>query len=136
MKVKEMMTRNIDVLDSNATIQEAAEKMKELDLGYMPVAVGKDVVGIITDRDIVTRVVAQGMISEEAMVIDGMTQELLACAEDDDIETTAKWMGKHKVRRLVIMDSDRKLAGVVSLQDMALNLEPQKAGKMLAQISH
>lgn len=135
MKVKEIMTRNIEVLDSNTSIQEAAEKMKELDVGYMPVTVGKDVVGIITDRDVVVRVVAQGMIPEEARVVDGMTQELLACGEDDDIETAAKSMGKHKVRRLVVMDSDRKLAGVVSLRDMALNLEPQRAGKMLAQIS-
>jgi CBS domain-containing protein len=129
------MTRNIEVLDSNNTIQEAAEKMKELDVGYMPVAVGKEVVGMITDRDVVVRVVSKGIIPEEARVIDGMSQELLACAEDDDIETAAKSMGKHKVRRLVVMDSDRNLAGVVSLRDMALNLDPQRAGKMLAQIS-
>ena len=135
MKVKEIMEQDIEVINNNGTIQEAAEKMKELDVGYLPVVVGKDVVGIITDRDVVTRMVAKGMMPKEAKVVDGMTKELFGCAEDDDVETAAKSMGRNKVRRLVVMNSDRKLAGIVSLTNIALNLEPRVAGEILAQIS-
>jgi len=131
MKVKDIMTRNVKVVESDSTIQEVAEVMKELDVRDLPVIVDKDIVGIITDRDIVVKVVANGMIPKEAKVVEGMTKGLYVCAEDDNIEVAAKLMVKNEVRHLLVMNRYNSLAGIVSLEDMALNLEPRTASEIL-----
>lgn len=131
MKVKDIMTRNVKVVESDSTIQEVAEIMKELDVRDLPVIVDKDIVGIITDRDIVVKVVANGMIPKEAKVVEGMTKGLYVCAEDDNIEVAAKLMVKNEVRHLLVMNRYNSLAGIVSLEDMALNLEPRTASEIL-----
>jgi len=135
MKVKEVMKRNVKVVESNSTIQEVAEIMKELDVRDMPVIAGKDIVGIITDRDIVVKVVANGMIPKEAKVVDGMKEGLFVCGEDDNIEDAARLLVRNEVRHLLVMNRQKSLAGIVSLEDMTLNLEPRMAGEILGQIS-
>lgn len=135
MKVKDIMTRNVKVVESDSTIQEVAEIMKELDVRDLPVIVDKDIVGIITDRDIVVKVVANGMIPKEAKVVEGMTKGLYVCAEDDNIEVAAKLMVKNEVRHLLVMNRYNSLAGIVSLEDMALNLEPRTASEILGEIT-
>lgn len=136
MKVKEIMTRNAKVIESDTTIQEVAEIMKELDLRDMPVIAGKNIVGIITDRDIVVKVVANKLIPTEAKVVDVMTESLLVCSEDDNIETASKLMVRNEVRHLLVMNRYENLSGVVSLEDTALNLEPRTAGEIFGQIFH
>lgn len=135
MKVKEIMRRNVKVIESDLTIQEVAEIMNELDLKDMPVIAGKEIVGIITDRDIVIKVVARGMIPKETKVVHGMTEGLLVCAEDDNIEVAAKLMVSNDVQHLLVMNRQKSLAGIVSLEDMALNIDSRVAGEILGQIS-
>lgn len=135
MKVKDIMTRNVKVVESDSTIQEVAEIMKELEVRDLPVIMGKDIVGIITDRDIVVKVVANRMIPKEAKVVEGMTKGLYVCAEDDNIELAAKLMVKNEVRYLLVMNRYKSLAGIVSLEDMALNLEPRTASEILGEMS-
>jgi CBS domain-containing protein len=135
MKVKDIMTRNVKVVESDSTIQEVAEIMKELDVRDLPVIVDKDIVGIITDRDIVVKVVANGMNPKEAKVAEGMTKGLYVCAEDDNIEVAARLMVKNEVRHLLVMNHCKSLAGIVSLEDMALNLEPRTASEILGEIT-
>lgn len=134
MKVKEIMTRNAKVVESDTTIQDVAEIMKELNLRGMPVIEGKNIVGLITDRDIVVKVVANRLIPTEAKVIDVTTEGLIVCSEDDNIETASKLMVRNEVRHLLVMNRYKNLSGVVSLEDMALNLEPRKAGEILGQM--
>jgi CBS domain-containing protein len=136
MKVKEVMKRNVKVVESDSTIQEVAEIMKELDVRDIPVIAGKDIVGIITDRDIVVNVVANGMIPKEAKVVNGMTEDLFVCAEDDDIEEAARLLVRNEVRHLLVMNRQKSLAGIVSLEDMVLNLEHRTAGEILGQVFH
>jgi CBS domain-containing protein len=109
--------------------------MKELEVRDLPVIMGKDIVGIITDRDIVVKVVANRMIPKEAKVVEGMTKGLYVCAEDDNIELAAKLMVKNEVRYLLVMNRYKSLAGIVSLEDMALNLEPRTASEILGEMS-
>jgi CBS domain-containing protein len=131
MKVKEVMTKKVDVIDSRSTIQAAAEKMKQTDVSDIPVILGKNIVGMITDRDIVTRVVAKGLNPKEVKVVDGMAESLFVCGEDQHIESAAKTMKENHVRRLLVMNSKRKLSGIISIEDLTGKLDAHKAGKIL-----
>lgn len=135
MKVKEIMTSNVDYVTAEATLQETAEKMKDLDVGELPVVAGKEAVGIITDRDITVRAVAHGLIPQSARVVDAMTEGVVACSEEDTIDKAAEIMGGRKIRRLPVTDVNGKMNGVVSLGDLALNLDKSRVGEVLAQIS-
>lgn len=135
MKVKEIMTEQVELITTNDTVKTAASKMKELNVGDLPVVVGGDVVGMITDRDIAVRSTAKGLDPEKSHVIDVMTKDVVACREEDDLEAVADMMGKYKVRRLVVMKGDNELCGVVALRDMALNLDKAAAGRILQEIS-
>jgi CBS domain-containing protein len=135
MLVKEIMTRKVDYVTHENTLQEAADKMKELDVGELPIVVGGEAVGIITDRDIAVRGVAHGLDPKAAKVVDAMTEGIVACSEDDDIEKAAKMMGAHKIRRLPVTDTDGRMSGVVSLGDLALKLDKALVGEVLTEIS-
>jgi predicted transcriptional regulator len=134
MKVKEIMKRIVKVIESDRTIQEVAEIMKELDVKDMPVIAGKDIVGIITDRDIVIKVVANGMTPNKTKVVDGMNRGLFVCAEDDNLEVAARLMVANDVQHLLVMNRQKSLAGVVSFEDMALNIDSRMAGEILGQM--
>jgi CBS domain-containing protein len=135
MLVKEIMTRDVEYVTNENTLMEAAGKMKDLDIGELPIVVGKEAVGIITDRDIAIRGVAHGLDPKAAKVVNVMSTELVACKEDDDIERAAKMMGSHKVRRLPVMDAEGNMSGVVSLGDLAMNLDKSLTGEVLMEIS-
>lgn len=134
MKVKEIMKRNVKVIESDRTVQEVAEIMKELDVKDMPVIAGKDIVGIITDRDIVIKVVANGMAPNKTKVFDGMNKGLFVCAEDDNLEVAARLMVANDVQHLLVMNRQKSLAGVVSFEDMALNIDSRLAGEILGRM--
>jgi CBS domain-containing protein len=135
MQVKDIMSRDVEFVTNNNTLQEAAEKMKDLDVGELPIVVGKEAVGIITDRDIVVRGVAHGLDPKAATVVDAMTEKIIVCREDDEIEKVARTMGAKKIRRLPVMDNDGQMSGVVSLGDLALNLDKSLVGEVLMEIS-
>ena len=135
MLVKDIMSHDIEFVTNENTLQEAAEKMKDLDVGELPIIVGNEAVGVITDRDIVIRGVAHGLVPNAATVVDAMTEGIIACKEDDTIEEVARTMSSKKVRRMPVMDADGKLSGMVSLGDLALNLDKSLVGEVLMEIS-
>ena len=134
MKVSKCMTRDVELVSPTQTIREAAQMMAELDAGALPVQQDDRLVGMITDRDIAVRAVAQGK-SPETPVQDVMSPELLYCFEDQEIEDVSRNMGEVKVRRLPVVNRDKRLVGIISIGDLALKEEQTLTGSTLARIS-
>ena len=136
MQLKEIMTHGVDVIPPDATVKEAAEKMKKLDVGPMPVCDGERLVGILTDRDITIRAVAEGRDPSMTKVRDVMTPEIVYCFEDQDVKDAAILMEEKQIRRLPILNHNKWLVGIVSLGDLAVGTGDQKlAGEALERIS-
>ncbi len=119
MKIGDVMTRTVQTTSPDASIQEAARTMAELDSGVLPVEEGDRLVGMITDRDIAVRAVAQGK-GPDSPVREAMTPEVKYCFEDDDVGEVARNMAEIKVQRLPVMSRDKRLVGIVSLGDIAI----------------
>ena len=136
MKIKEVMTRAVETVRPDQSIQEAAAKMKSLDVGPMPVTDGDRLVGMLTDRDIVIRAVADGRDARTTKVRDAMTSDVACCKEDDDVKDAAKTMKDRQIRRLVVVDSAQKVCGIVSLGDIAVDTHNDRmSGDVLEQVS-
>src|SRR4051794_32245747 len=120
MQVKDIMTRDVETVAPHSTLQEAAELMKRLDVGTLPVCDGRRLVGMVTDRDITIRGVARGTDSFEERVRDVMTPEVIFCFAAQDVHEAAALMEQKQVRRLVVLDREHQLVGVVSLGDLAV----------------
>jgi CBS domain-containing protein len=133
MKVNEAMTRDVTVTSPSQSICDAARLMAECDAGALPVAENDRLVGVITDRDIAIRAVAQNL-SPDTPVRKVMSKEVLYCFEDENIEDVAENMGEQQVRRLPVLNRDKRLVGIVSLGDLALK-KAKTAGEAVAAIS-
>lgn len=135
MKVSEVMTAQVETVSPEDTVQEAAFKMKDLDVGPMPVVDGGRVVGMITDRDIVVRSTAAGEDPRQRKVRDVMSPEVISCQPDDDVQRVSDLMRDKQVRRVLVVDGSR-LVGIVSLGDLAVDANRQaKASKVLEDVS-
>lgn len=119
MKVSDVMTRTVRTTSPDASLQEAARTMAEIDAGVLPVGEGDRLVGMLTDRDIAIRAVAQGK-GPDTKVREAMTEEVKYCFEDDDVAQVARNMAEIKVQRLAVMSRDKRLVGIVSLGDIAI----------------
>jgi CBS domain-containing protein len=117
--IQQIMTRGVELIQRDDTIQHAAERMRALDVGSLPVADGKALAGMVTDRDITVRGVASGMIPQEALVSDVMTEEVRWCQETDTVEQVLEQMGDAQVRRLAVLNEAREVVGIVALGDLA-----------------
>jgi CBS domain-containing protein len=140
MQLREIMTPHVEVIHPDATLQEAAEKMQRLDVGPLPVCDGERLVGMLTDRDITVRATAQGRDPKTTRVREVMTGEVLYCFEDQDIREAAEVMEKSQIRRLVVLNRDKQLVGIVSLGDLAVRadqsqLPDEEVGETLAGVS-
>lgn len=135
MLVKDVMTRDVECTNPTASLDEAAQRMRELDVGVMPVCDGDKFVGILTDRDITVRSVAEGDNPRTTRVGDVMSPEVISCFEDQTVEEAAQIMERRLIRRLVVLKRDNKLAGIVSLGDLALHADRDLAGKALQTVS-
>lgn len=133
MNVKDCMTRQVRVIGPDQTLEEAAKAMAESDVGALPVANAERLVGMITDRDIAVRGIGCGK-GPGAKVSEVMSDEVMYCFEDDDIEDALQNMGDIQVRRLPVVNENKQLVGIVSLSDLADTSETQ-AGEALCQIS-
>ena len=122
MQVKEIMSAGVECIQPSATLREAAQRMRDLDIGPLPVC-GEDdrLAGIITDRDIAIRGVAEGLDPSTAVVRDVMTPKIIYCFEDQDISEAARMMEDHQVRRLVVLNDEKRLVGILSLGDLAVD---------------
>ena len=135
MQVRDVMTRGVEVVRPDATLQEAAAKMDELDVGPLPVCDGGRLVGFVTDRDITVRATAAGRDPRATRVREVMTTDLLYCFEDQDGAEAAALMAERQVRRLPVLDRDEHLVGIVSLGDLAVGADAARAAEALEQIS-
>jgi CBS domain-containing protein len=122
MNVGDVMTREVEFVAPDATIQEAAVLMAEIGVGALPVGGPEALRGILTDRDIFYRVVARGESNTATRVRDVMSATVFTCREDDAIATVLDVMGARNVRRLPVVDADGKVTGLVTLADIARRL--------------
>lgn len=134
MKVSDAMTRDVKVANPAQSIRDAARLMAEIDAGSLPVGDNDRLVGMITDRDIAVRAVAEGK-SPDTKVSDVMSREVLYCFEDQDVEDVSRNMGDVKVRRMPVVNRDKRLVGIISLGDLARNEEPTAVGETMAEIA-
>lgn len=134
MKVRECMTETVRTIYPNMTIRQAAQLMGELDSGALPVRDGEQLVGMISDRDIAVRAIAQGK-GPNTAVSEAMSRDIKYCYEDEDIEHVAHNMGEIQVRRLPVVSRDKRLVGIVSLSDLAAGATPRVIGRTLDSIS-
>ena len=117
--IADIMTRSISTVQRDETLQAAARRMQEMDVGALPVLDGKALAGMVTDRDIAVRGVAEGMIPQESQVADVMTEEVRFCRADDAIAQVMAEMGDLQVRRLPVLDANNEIVGIVALADIA-----------------
>lgn len=119
MRAGEVMTRNVTVVRPDATVREAARLMGDLNVGALPVCDGRRLVGIVTDRDITVRATADGMRPDATPVHVVMTEAVCWCFEHDPLEDVEREMARRQIRRLPVLDTEKRLCGMLSLGDLA-----------------
>jgi len=119
MLVQQIMTHNVEVITPGDTLEHAARKMEELNIGPLPVCEGNRVVGVLTDRDITVRATAAGCDPKTTLVGDAMSQDVISCFDDQDVREAARLMEERQVRRLLVLNRSNDLVGIVSLGDLA-----------------
>jgi CBS domain-containing protein len=134
MRVSEAMSREVQVVQLNRTIQQAAKIMSEIDVGGLPVAQEDRLVGMITDRDIAIRAVAENM-APSSKVRDVMTIDIKFCFDDEDAEDVADRMAAEQVRRVPVVNREMKVVGILALADLAIRAGARPAAKALEGIS-
>ena len=134
MKVSEFMTQDVRLASPDDPIQQAAMVMAEIDSGVLPVGENDRLVGMITDRDIAVRCIALGK-GPETRVRDAMSADVQFCYEDNDVAEVMQTMADLQVRRLPVLSRQKRLVGIVSLGDLAMEAHPEPTGKALGAIS-
>jgi CBS domain-containing protein len=135
MQVQDLMTSDVTCVSPEATLQQAAQKMRDLDVGSLPVCDQDRLIGIVTDRDIAVRAVADGIDSTQCMVSEIMSEGVEYCYMDDDLEEATECMKKKQIRRLVVLDHNKRLAGILALGDIAVTADEEHVGETLEEIS-
>jgi CBS domain-containing protein len=135
MLVKDCMTKNVQVANPSMSLKEAARKMRDGDFGALPVGENDRLVGMVTDRDIVTRALADGKDNPlDTKVREVMSENVYYCFEDQDVEHVAKNLGLNQIRRLPVLNREKRLVGIISLGDLALS-NTEKVDEALCDIS-
>jgi CBS domain-containing protein len=134
MKVSDVMTRDVQVASPSDTVADVARRMSEIDSGVIPIAQGGSIVGVITDRDIVVRVVGEGR-DNEISVSEVMTSPVETCRDSESLKVATKKMADLQMRRLVIVNEAGQLAGILSLGDVAREHSARAVGHTLEEIS-
>jgi CBS domain-containing protein len=135
MQIQDVMTADVSFVRPDTSILEIARKMRDGDIGSTPVVENDRLVGMVTDRDIVVRVIAEGGDVRIKTARDAMSPGVLYCFGDQSIESVLENMGDQQIRRLPVIDRDKRLIGVVSLGDLALSGRRKAAGDALQEIS-
>jgi CBS domain-containing protein len=136
MQVQEVMTRGAECVTPRSSLQEAARMMRDFDVGALPVYRNDLLVGMVTDRDITVRAIAEGCDARTTTVKEAMTPDIVFCYEDQDVEEAALQMKANQVRRLVVLSRDKRLVGIVSLGDLAVETGNERlAGTTLERVS-
>jgi CBS domain-containing protein len=136
MKVADVMTRGVDPVDPTATVQQAATQMAELDVGAVLIGSEERLEGVLTDRDIILRVVVDARHPEEVIVRDVMSSTVFSCRPDDPVETAFAEMRQRQIRRMPVLDDDGRPLGVVTLSDLSKAISgPEQVQEALRDIS-
>lgn len=134
-RVAEVMTRGVRSMSPRDSLQFAAQAMDELDVGVIPVCEKERLIGMVTDRDITVRGVAQGCPADSTPISDVMSEDVLCCFEDQSIEEATEQMRAAQVRRLPVLDKNKRLVGMLALGDVAAKAGSEQAGDALSEIS-
>jgi CBS domain-containing protein len=118
MQVRDLMNTDFSSIPRNASISTAARQMRDLNVGMMPVEQHGDIVGAVTDRDIIVRIIAAGADPNATPVVDAMSTEIIVCVEDDELEYAASIMMKYRIRRLMVQNNSGDYVGILSLADV------------------
>ena len=135
MKLREIMSDHVEVIHPDDSLQTAAEKMRDRDIGFLPVCDGDRLIGVLTDRDLITRGLADGLESKALLGRDLVTSPAIYCFDDQSIEEAAKLMHDNQIRRLVVLSRDKQMVGVVSLGDLAMTASDKLTGDVLQSVS-
>lgn len=134
MQIQEIMSHDVELINPNSTIRDAARKLRAEDIGAMPVGENDRLIGMITDRDIVVRCVAEDKLPSQCRVRDVMSKKICYCFEDEDLDEAAQIMADHQVRRLPVLNRNKRLVGMISLADIS-RCEPRIVKTALEGIS-
>jgi len=134
MQVQEIMTQHWNSLSPKDTLQKACNEMFDRDFGFLPIQENGSLVGVVTDRDIAIRAVAKNK-APNTPLKEILTKEVITIHEDDDIKAAAKKMEKNQIRRLVVLNKDEKISGVISLADIATHCDEKMNGEIIHAIS-
>ena len=135
MLCQEIMKPGVECLSPSSTAHLAAQKMRDLNIGFLPVCdPARKVLGTVTDRDLAIRLLAEDRPSS-VPVTDLMTQPVVTCRPDDDIRTVQKLMGQHHKSRIVVVDESGRAVGIISLSDIAQHVEEIGAGQTMKKVS-
>jgi len=135
----DVMTKNPVCALSGDTVASVAQLMKERDIGPVPIVedkISKKLIGIVTDRDLALKIVAAGRDPNTTLVRDVMTSDVVTCRENDEIESALNAMSSHQLRRILVVDGDDNLVGIIAQADVATRMdEPEKTGEVVKEIS-
>ena len=136
MKLKDIMAQSVETVGPDLTLKECAEKMKRRNVGVLPVVEGKKPIGVITDRDITLRAVAEGADVNKTKAREVMTREPYFVYEDQTINEACELMEKNKIRRLIVLHREGALAGVLTLNDVTVKAkETKRSAQVLRNIT-
>ena len=133
--IKEIMTSSVKCVPPDASVSEAARLMGEFDVGALPICDHDRLAGMITDRDIAVRAVGQGRDPKSTKVRDAMSEGIVYIYDDQDVEEAARLFETKKIRRLPVLNHDKRLVGMVSLGDLAVNVGSSLGGEALKEVS-
>src|ERR1044071_4379586 len=136
MRVSEVMTVDVEKISADATVEQAAKQMKMHNVGILPVVDGDAVVGVLTDRDLALRAVAERLRPEMTRVRQVMTRKVVSCGGDESVASASELMEKNLIHRLIVLSPDKKLVGIVSLSDLAARASAERlSGHVLSRVS-
>jgi CBS domain-containing protein len=134
-KVREVMTSNPCTIDADKSVAYAAKMMRDEDVGVAPIVEGDRLVGVLTDRDITVRVVAEGRDAEQVKAREIASAELVTLDPEQDLDEALRLMARHQVRRLPVVEEDGRVVGIVAQADVAQEADERKTGEVVEQIS-
>jgi CBS domain-containing protein len=135
MSIKDAMTSNPCSIDADKPVSYAAKMMRDEDVGLAPIVEGDKLVGTLTDRDIATRVVAEGRDPESTTAGEVASRDVVTIEPEGNLDEALRLMAQHQVRRLPVVENDGRLVGVVAQADVAQHAEPSQTGRMVEEIS-
>ena len=133
--IREVMTSKLCSIDTDKSVAYAAKMMRDEDVGIAPIVEGDRLVGVLTDRDIAVRVVAEGRDPEQVKVTEVASRDLVTLDPQQDLDEAIRLMARHQVRRLPVVEEDGRLVGVVAQADVAQQADERQTGEVVEQIS-